>query len=91
MVLHGYFDDSFDDEYFVLAGYITTVERWSRFSKEWESLLPLAVGHDGNFRFKMSEMNRAGKMDKVFPFYRAIMDHASISLSTVLDIQTLRA
>ena len=89
MVLHGYFDDSFDEEYFVLAGYVASVERWAKFSKAWEDLLPLAVKHKDHHRFKMSEMARFGKMEQVLPFYKTIMEHVSLSVSSVLDIKAL--
>ena len=41
MVLEGYVDDSGsspDGNVFVLAGYISTAEKWAEFSSEWERI-----------------------------------------------------
>jgi hypothetical protein len=86
VVLQGFIDDSYTKGgVFVLAGYISTVEAWAEFSKEWELLLPSTFrGHSGKYRFKMSEMAR--RMDRVVPFYRVIENHVAMSLYCKMDI-----
>ncbi len=57
MALQGFIDDSGEGDFprdpvFVLAGFVTTAERWAAFSKEWQAALdaPPAIAY-----FKMNE------------------------------------
>lgn len=88
MVLQAYIDDSVDAEtgVFVLAGYVSTAEKWAKFSKEWEERLPLSVIQtDGRYRFKMSEMANYNRWDYVPAFHALIAQYAEISISCVIN------
>ena len=88
VVLQAYMDESYDQGgTFVLAGYISTAERWAEFSKEWEAALPNATkAKNGNYRFKMSEMARTrGGMSNVSIFHDIIQRHAIMGVSFTLD------
>ena len=57
VVLQAFIDDSYDDDVFVLAGYIASEEAWANFAKDWEDLLQWGtLKSDGQRHFKMSEM-----------------------------------
>lgn len=92
MVLQAYMDESTDDEsgLFVLAGYISSAEKWAQFSREWETLLPLsALQEDGRYRFKMSEMAQR-RMGNVPAFLHVIRKYAEMSVSCVVDKTVLQ-
>ena len=94
MVLQAYMDDSRDDASgtYVLAGYIASVEQWAAFSRDWEALLPLATKNkNGECRFKMSEMARAGKMEDVALFRNVIMKHAQMGIAIIINTKALRS
>lgn len=81
MVMQLYFDESGDEDFFVIAGYIATPEAWAELSKEWERLLPLVSlpDADGLREFKMNEIIQSEeRMAHVPAFYRLIeqyVDH----------------
>ena len=82
--LQAVIDDSRDqDGVFVLAGYISTAERWAQFSEEWEALLPLATkSRAGISRFKMAEMAQSSeRLARVPAFFRVIEKHVMASVS----------
>ena len=86
MVVQAYIDDSYKNGgVHVLAGYLSTAEAWSEFSREWEEILPRAVRNQnsGKYRFKMNEM--AHRMDDVPIFYNAIQKYAKYSVSVLID------
>ena len=88
MVLQAYIDDSVDDDsgVFVLAGYVSTAEKWAQFSAEWEAMLPRAIRNKtGKFRFKMSEMAERGRWDDIKAFHNIICRYAQLSVSTVIN------
>lgn len=91
MVLQAYIDESIDDGgLVVLAGYISTSERWAAFSRDWEQMLPQATPtKDGKYRFKMSEMAYSGRMDRVSGFYELIQTHAIMGVSSIVDSKDL--
>jgi hypothetical protein len=78
-----FFDDSRTaNGEFVLAGHIATAEQWSKFTGEWELLLPKATkAKNGNYHFKMSEMTSSHMMPRVEEFYRVIEKHVALSVS----------
>ena len=92
MVLQAYIDDSFDDRYFVLAGYIAAAEQWAQFSQEWEKMLePFGIlDSDGTYQFKMQEMAKtAERMSRVNGFRDIITRHTIGSVASVVDLDML--
>ena len=88
MVLQAYIDDSSHDEsgIYVLAGYLSSAERWAHFAKEWEERLPLAVIQpSGRYRFKMSEMAALNRMQNVSAFHTVINKYADLSIACILN------
>lgn len=88
MTLQAYIDDSQGDDsgIYVLAGYVSSAEKWAAFSREWEELLPWSVLQpDGRYRFKMSEMAKYNRMDNLVAFYATIASHAEIGIACILD------
>jgi hypothetical protein len=84
MVLQAYMDESFDvDGTVVIAGYISTAERWAAFSREWEQALRHGVlDNSDKYRFKMSEMAMSPeRMARVPFFHRIIHEHAIMGTS----------
>jgi hypothetical protein len=83
MTLQAYLDESEDGDFFVLAGYISSPEKWVKFAQDWEDVLHFATqGKDGNYRFKMNEMaQNEERMNRVPYFYRIIEEFAEISVS----------
>jgi hypothetical protein len=89
-----YVDDSGSDpqsKIFYLGGFISTVERWAAFSKEWDSALALLPPLD---YFKMSEAgsfrgqfdrkrgwNSANRDDRLVTFARIINKYAMLRVS----------
>lgn len=91
MVFQAFLDDSRKDDFFVLAGYLASAERWAAFAEDWERLLPLAkLGTSGKRRFKMREMfvSDEGKEDTA-AFYRVIEDHVAGAISITLRISEM--
>jgi hypothetical protein len=74
MVMQAFIDESFDDEVFVLGGYIAKEETWVSFVSEWNSILPFAsLNANNDRRFKMSEMAKSpDRMEKAVAFFRVI-------------------
>ena len=92
-MLRAFIDDSGkgDKNLFVLAGYISTAERWAAFSEEWWKLI------DGSgpphYRkldyFKMAEMQSELDRERCGWFYRIIEDHVQAAISCVIDVPGL--
>jgi hypothetical protein len=74
LVMQAFIDESFDDEVFVLGGYIAKEETWASFVSEWKSILPFAALNANNDRpFKVSEMAKSpDRMEKAVAFFRVI-------------------
>lgn len=94
MILQAYIDESYNDrdsDFYVLAGYVSSVEKWAEFSREWEERLPLAIRKADNsaFRFKMSEMAARGRMADVPAFHNVINRYALMSVACVVDRRAL--
>lgn len=90
VVFQAYMDESrSDNATFVLAGYVSTAEKWAKFSQSWEPLLPFSTKNKvtGNYRFKMSEMAR--RLSDVLPFYRVIEDNVMFALSCKIQVSDL--
>ena len=94
-VLQGFFDDSgshASDPYYVLAGFISTVESWESFSDEWRAKLN---EYPGLQYFKMSEANamkgqfRSGwnprtRDQRVFELAEIVNKHAMVLVTSWL-------
>lgn len=92
MVWQAFMDESFDDEFFVLAGYVSTAEHWAKFAKEWEELLPYAALDDAcdEYHFKMSSMAMSkDRLSRVQAFYRIIFRHVYLGLTVVVPSSAL--
>lgn len=92
MVFQAFMDESVTDgATFVLAGYIATAEKWARFTKDWEELLPYGtLASDGSHHFKMKEMaSLPERMERVRAFYKVIESHDLIGLSCKIDVSEL--
>ena len=94
LVLQAFIDDSSDpnDGPFVLAGFISTSERWDAFSRDWEKALPKwgRISKNGTYHFKMSEMASFGEMEKVAGLYRIIEDHVQLAVSCAFIKEDLK-
>ena len=92
MNLQAFVDESEDGAFFVLAGYVSSPEKWLAFSREWEQRLPHAMlGPTDSRRFKMSEMAMNGRMGDVPIFYRVIEDYAELAISVAFKPSDLNS
>jgi len=92
VVLQAFIDESVDAATgtFVLGGCIATAESWAAFAKDWERLLPqAAMNKDGVYQFKMSEMARGDRMERVPLFFRAIENHILGFVSASINVGDL--
>jgi hypothetical protein len=87
-MLQAFFDESYDDEIFVMAGWVAPAKTWALFSNEWQQFLDMkpaiqyfkmkeAFNFDGEF-LGMSEESRN---EKVRLLMGCISDHASVGIS----------
>lgn len=88
MVWQAYIDESADNRFLVLSGYVATAERWAAFSRDWEELLPKAyLRSDGSTNFKMREMAKSEeRMSWVLPFFKVIEKHVQLALLFEMDL-----
>lgn len=101
MSLQAYFDDSgsdtASDNFFVLAGYITTVAKWAKFSDEWQACLDRSPGAAyfksteamhlrGEFRLDKG-WTRELRDERVVELAHIIWRHCPIALSAVVRHQ----
>lgn len=83
-----YFDESQKDGLFVMAGYLSNVEHWANFTKEWQEKLGLIKAE----AFKMSKMNKTAKYRRLSgEFYKIIETNVLISVCCVINTHELRA
>lgn len=92
MVWQAYFDESFDDGVFVIAGYLASPEQWASFSAEWENALPSGVlDNDDGWHFKMSQMAATPeRMERVPGFYNVIKDHVGMGIASWMPLSALK-
>ena len=92
MALQAYFDESEDAERLVLAGYISTVEKWEQFSHEWAELLPLAPLNSRNIKeFKMSHMMSVPERHSdIKAFYQLIKNHTELAVAVIIPLDIFR-
>jgi|GEM_PF-1985276 len=86
LAFQAYIDDSYDDEHFILAGYIAPAEKWAEFSDEWAELLSMRSPHYLSLdEFKMSEMRMSPeRLEQASWFYRVIEKHVTAAVSCVV-------
>jgi len=91
LMMRAFFDESADDEYFVLAGYISSVPKWAAFSDEWDKLLNHGMTHYPRLdEFHMTEMfSSDARMEMVPWFYRLIEKHVECALSYAVNVREL--
>lgn len=88
-MLQAYVDDSHSNGAYVLGGFISSVERWLEFSKEWEKTL--SAFSPPMKRFKMSEvMQRQNGAETAQLFYRIVERVAVASISVSFNEQDYR-
>ena len=87
-MLQAFFDESYDDDIFVMAGWVASAKAWTAFSDEWQQFLDMkpSIGY-----FKMREaFNYQGEFkwwgeksrnEKVRLLMGCISDHASLAVS----------
>lgn len=92
MVWQAYIDESIDEDYFVIGGYVASAESWAKFSVDWSEMLPQScMGSDGQYRFKMSEMAlNSERMARVPGFFRIIERHLPAGLHCNLRVSDFR-
>ena len=93
MIWQAAFDESESDGVFVLGGYLTTAEKWVKFTAEWEPLVNAfgTLGKTGQRRFKMKEMaSSSERIQHVPAFYRVIEEYADLAISCVLRVSDLK-
>lgn len=86
MTYQAFIDDSYDsDNVFVRAGYVSTKDRWKKFSDEWAGIL----GEPPSWRFlRMADRSRregARTWDKIQKLHACIDRHAMAQVSIVID------
>lgn len=89
MALQAFIDDSMaSGEVLVLAGYISTAEKWSTFSDEWRQRLEM---RPRLARFKMNEVDLGSElqMERVRHFYRVIEDHVLAQVAIAVPCREL--
>ena len=96
LLLHGYFDESEDENhhFFVLAGALSTPEKWAAFTAEWEKLLPHASMRpsDNAYIFKFDEMVRnPERIERIPWFWSTLQEYAQCLVSVAIEIPALRA
>jgi len=82
-----FLDDSGDDQVFVLAGYVSTVDRWAALSEQWENALHGSSRYRELKRFKMKEMT--AQLERVEGFYRIIEQHVTAAVSYEIEVPVL--
>lgn len=90
MGLKAYIDDSYTaNGEFILAGHISTDERWAAFDSQWRAGLKKfgTLARNGSYHFKMSEMaSNKERMERLPFFWRTIQDHVLVSLSCRINL-----
>jgi hypothetical protein len=86
VVVQAFMDESEDDEFFVIAGYVATAETWAAFSQDWEKTLPYGLrDKNGSWYFKMVDMAAVPeRMARVPAFYRIIEKYPMLPISCTL-------
>jgi hypothetical protein len=92
-MLEAYVDDSAngDPNLFVLAGFVSSADRWLSFSKAWQKLIDHRSEHYRKLDyFKMEEMSSARDRERCAWFHKVIEDHAVAAVSLTISTHELR-
>jgi hypothetical protein len=92
-MLRAFIDDSArgDPDLFVLAGYVSTVEGWEAFGREWQRVLDMRSPHYRQLEyFKMTEMSSPADRERCAWFHKVIEDHALAAISVTISTKELR-
>lgn len=91
-IFRAFIDESYSNSggSFVFAGYISTVDRWAEFTRDWERLLPdygVLNRKTGTYRFKFKEMWQFDSRRASIPrFFEVIERHVIAGLSCHINI-----
>lgn len=92
MALKAYVDDSADEDWYVLGGFVAAPEAWEAFAAEWEPLVqPFGILQpNGRYEFKMTDMAALPeRMARVVSFYRVIEKHLPVAISVSFNKKDL--
>jgi len=93
LMLQAYIDDSAkgSPDLFVLAGYVSTAERWAAFSDEWQRLLDYRSDHYRKLDyFKMNEMVSERDRERCAWFHKVIEKYALAAISYTISTKDLK-
>lgn len=83
MILQAFFDESEDDQFFCVGGFISSPSKWAAFSAEWADMLPKwgTLSSSGHYHFKMSEMAAVPeRMSRVNAFANVVSRHVEFGI-----------
>jgi hypothetical protein len=87
-MLQAFIDESYDDDLYVMAGWVATAAQWAAFSDEWQQFLDMkpsiaflkmndAMTLDGEFRWWREQ----ARDEKIQLLTRCVSDHAALGVS----------
>lgn len=93
-MLRAYIDESVEPNgNYILAGYISTEDRWTSFISEWEKMLrPFGIldSPSNNYYFKYSEMSRnPERQERIQYFEKVIKKHVILAISCRIHLGDL--
>ncbi|OYT92741.1 MAG: hypothetical protein CFE43_06640 [Burkholderiales bacterium PBB3] len=91
MTLVAYFDESGSGDCFVMAGYISTPEKWAQLSRRWVELLSMSHGTLRD-EVHMTEMHyNETALEHASFFYREIENNVLATFSCLINVKDLKA
>jgi len=93
LMLQAFVDESGNGapDYFVMAGYVSTTEKWLTFINDWQRLLDLNDHpHRPMTRLKMSKMTHDRGLRRAEMFYRVIEENVISAFSVTIDVAGMR-
>jgi hypothetical protein len=92
-MLQAYMDESARGDFFVVAGFISTVESWAALSDEWAGLLTLKSAHYPALdEFHMREMHSSPeRLEMTEWFYRIAEKYITHALSVTINVTEIDA
>ena len=96
-MLRAYFDDAWDDEVFVISGFLATAEEWAQFSDDWKRALDTppradlfvmndAVNMQGEFRFS----RESDRDEKISMLEKIIFKYKPQEVFTMIPLHEFR-